>query len=220
MLREWQERLQGLWVRSPRNRVLMMVSTGLIAILLLCGACNLVGTAFSGAVGALFTSNPGPKPTFAPNTSQINNFNPTFPIPTAQTYPFPGSGATPAPASGTPAPSPTAPPSPTASPTDPGGGGGGGGKIHYQFLPDPTGRDLVAGQTNQIILTGPPGTAVSVSIYLPGNNSCVSMNTTLDGTGNATLTCAIPANLKGSNVNFSIIAPSIGVIKSYTVQII
>jgi hypothetical protein len=216
MRSEWQERVQDMWVRSPRNRVMMMVGTGVIAILLLCGACNLVGTAFSGAVSALFTSNPGPKPTLAPNTSQSNNFNPTFPIPTAQTYQYPNPPAATVPSSGTPAPTPSASPTPIDSPTPP----GGGGKIHFQFLPDPTGKDLVAGQTNQIILTGPPGTAVSVSIYWAGNDPCVSMNTVLDGTGNSNnLTCAIPANLKGTIVSFQIIGSN-GYNKSFPVQVV
>jgi len=214
----WQERIQELWVRSPRNRIVMMVGTGVVAILLLCGTCNLIGAVFSGTVSALFTSNAGPKPTLAPNTGQIDNFNPTFPIPTSQTYPFPNPPAQNVPSSGTPPPSPTASPTPIDSPTPP--GGGGGNKIHYQFLPDPSGRDLVSGQTNQIILTGPPGTVVSVSVYLQGDTACLNMNATLDATGNATLTCDIAAKFKNTTVQFSLQAPLLGYYKNYTVQII
>ena len=193
MPRAWQERLQDWWVRSPRNRIVMLVSTGVIAILLLCGGCNLVGTALSGAVSALLTSNPGPKPTGAPNTSPINNFNPTFPIPTGQTYQFPNPPAHNAPSSGTP------PPSPTTQPTQP----DGGGQLHYQLSPDA--MAFQAGVTNQLLLSGgQPGEVVAVSLFLPGLNTCVQGVApgdplVLDASGQGSFACAIPANLRGAS---------------------
>lgn len=202
MQQEWQGRLQNLWVRSPRNRIIIMVSTGVVTILLLCGLCNMIGSLTSGILASALTSNPGPKPTTGTSSSQINNFNPTFPLPSPTTYPVPNQGATPVGSSGTPAPSPTKDPraTPTDQPTQP----GGGGRVHYQLSPDPTGKAFVAGQTNQINLQGPPGTAVSVSVYFTGS-PCVSQNVVLDTAGNGSVSCAIPANLKGSRVSMSLI---------------
>lgn len=193
MPRAWQERLQDLWVRSPRNRILMMVSAGVIAILLLCGACNLVGTTISGVVSALFTSNPGPKPTGAPNTSQINTFHPTFPIPTGQTYQYPNPPAQNAPSSGTP------PPSPTNQHTQ----HDRGNQIHYQLSPDS--HDFKAGTTNYILLNGgQPGEVVAVSILIPGLNTCIQGiapgdPVVLDANGQGSFSCDIPANLRGAS---------------------
>ena len=217
MLRDWQGRIQDLWVRSPRNRIIIMISTGVVTILVLCGLCNVIGSLTSGILASALTSNPGPKPTTGSGTSQANNFNPTFPLPSPTTYPFPNQGSTPVGSSNTPAPTATKDPraTPTDQPTQP---GGGGEKITFQFNPDP--NDLKAGQNNQINLQGPPGTLLSISLYLQGNNSCLSMPVTLDATGQGTATCNIPANLQGTNVKFSVQAPTLGYFKNYNIPIL
>jgi hypothetical protein len=173
-----------------------------VTILLLCGLCNTLGSLTSGILASALTSNPGPKPTTGTSSSQINNFNPTFPLPSPTTYPVPNRGATPVGSSGTPAPSPTKDPNatPTDQPTQP-GGGGGGERVTYTLSPG--GQNFVAGQTNQIILNGPQGKLLSVSVY--ANPACLSMPVVLDGNGQATLKCDIPANLKGSTTNMQII---------------
>ena len=202
MLQEWQGRLQDLWVRSPRNRIIIMVSTGVVTILLLCGLCNMIGSLSSGILASALISNPGPKPTTGANSSQINNFNPTFPLPSPTTYPVPNQGATPVGSSGTPAPTATKDPkaTPTDQPTQPGGGGGGG---PVTFTLGPGGTNFVAGQTNQIILQGPQDKSLSVSVY--ANPACLNMTIKLDGKGQATLSCDIPANLKNSATNMQIV---------------
>lgn len=198
---DWRGHLQGLWVRSPRNRIIIMVSTGVVTILLLCGLCNMIGSLTSGILASALTSNPGPKPTTGTSSSQINNFNPTFPLPSPTVYGFPNQGATPVGSSGTPAPSPTKDPNatPTDQPTQP--GGGGGERVTYTLSPG--GQNFVAGTTNQIILQGQPGRLVSVSVY--ANPACLNMNKVLDNQGQATFNCDIPANLKGSTTNMQII---------------
>ncbi len=219
MLRDWQGRIQDLWVRSPRNRIIIMISTGVVTILVLCGLCNMVGSLMSGIVTSALASNPGPKPTTG-GTSQVNNFNPTFPLPSPTTYPFPNPPATYVPSSGTPVPSPTIDPraTPTSQPTQP--GGGGKNTVTYTLSPSQDGKSFVAGQTNQIDLKGPAGAVLSISLYLPGNNTCLNMPVTLDATGHGTVTCDIPANLKGTNVNFSIQAPALGYFKNYSIPIV
>ena len=207
MLQDWQGRLQELWVRSPRNRIIIMISTGVVTILVLCGLCNVIGSLMSNVVASALTSNPGPKPTTGANSSQINNFNPTFPLPSPTTYPVPNQGATPVGSSDTPAPSPTKDPraTPTDQPTQP----GGGGKVHYVLSPDPTGKNFVAGQPNQVLLSGgQPGDQVQVSIYFTGSTCIIGVApndpVTLDATGNGTFSCTIPANLKGSTASLVI----------------
>lgn len=194
---DWRGHLQGLWVRSPRNRIIIMVSTGVVTILLLCGLCNTLGSLTSGILASALTSNPGPKPTTGTSSSQINNFNPTFPLPSPTVYGFPNQGATPVGSSGTPAPSPTKDPNatPTDQPTQPGGGGGGPVTFHIS----PTDGVLTAGQTNHISLDGPPGTPIALSIYFT-NSPCVSKIVILDTTGKGSVDCAIPANLQGSTL--------------------
>jgi hypothetical protein len=209
-------RLEESWQANKRNRLLMLIGTGVVVVALLCGCLFLVGSFIGNSLTSLASSsNPGARPTL-PVGTQVAQTNPTFPLPQPTAYNAPTGGATPVGSSGTPAPTPTASPSPsvtdtpppsTPSPTDtPGGGGNGNGKITYQFAPNPAG--LTAGQSNQIMLSGPPGTPVSLSIYLPGSNSCVSMNTVLDGGGQATLNCTVPANLKGITVPMSIQTPT------------
>jgi hypothetical protein len=56
---------------------------------------------------------------------------------------------------------------------------------------------LTSGQTNQILLSGPPGTAIAVSIYFPAS-PCVSKFVLLDTQGKGSLSCAIPASEKGN----------------------
>jgi hypothetical protein len=94
---------------------------------------------------------------------------------------------------------------------------GGGGRIHYQLSPDPTGRAFVSGTQNTITLMGQPGTPVSVSVYLPGDNSCLSMNVQLDDTGQGSVMCNIPAQLQGSQVVMAFITP--GGQQQYNVQV-
>jgi hypothetical protein len=201
MLRDWQGRIQDLWVRSPRNRIIIMISTGVVAILVLCGLCNMIGSLMSGVVTSALASNPGPKPTTG-GTSQVNNFNPTFPLPSPTTYPVPNQGATPVGSSGTPAPSPTKDPraTPTDQPTQP--GGGGKNTVTFTLSPSQDGKSFVAGQTNQINLQGQPDQLVSVSVYAVP--ACVSMNIKLDNQGQATLNCDVPANLKNSTTPMQI----------------
>jgi hypothetical protein len=202
MLRDWQGRIQDLWVRSPRNRIIIMISTGVVAILVLCGLCNMIGSLMSGVVTSALASNPGPKPTTG-GTSQVNNFNPTFPLPSPTTYPVPNQGATPVGSSGTPPPSPTVDPraTPTDQPTQP--GGGGNNTVTFTLSPDPAGKSFVAGQTNQINLQGQPDKLLSVSVY--ANPACLNMTVKLDNKGQGALTCDIPANLKNSATNVQII---------------
>lgn len=208
MLQDPRGRIQDLWVRSPRNRIIIMISTGVVAILVLCGLCNMVGSLMSGVVTSALASNPGPKPTTG-GTSQVNNFNPTFPLPSPTTYPVPNQGATPVGSSGTPPPSPTKDPraTPTDQPTQP--GGGGRNTVTYTLSPGGTdGKSFVSGQTNQIMLQGQPGQSVEVSVFF-NPTGCLAMIARLDNKGQATVTCDIPASLKGSTTNMQI-QPSSG----------
>ncbi len=201
MLQAWQERLQAWWVQSPRNRILITAGTGVLVILLLCGCCNLVGSAFSGVLNSALASSQA-RPTIPVVTpQQANNLNPTFPLPAPTFYAPPGQGATPVPASGTPVPSPTI--DPNATPTRTPGEGNGGHSITYTLSPDPAGQAFTAGQTNQILLSGPPGKAVNVSVYAVP--SCLNLFTTLDANGQGSVSCDIPISLKGSKTNMSII---------------
>ena len=89
----------------------------------------------------------------------------------------------------------------------------------FQISPDPSGSAFVAGQANQITLSGPPGALVSLSIYIPGNNLCVSMNGTLNGAGQAVFNCTIPANAKNTTVPMSIQTFNPGSYKNYSVPV-
>lgn len=206
-----KQRLQDLWVQNSRNRILITVGTCAVVILLLCGCLNLMGTLFSGALDGLTATGPVARPTLPSGTQQVANINPTFPLPPPTVYPNPNTnnGGTPVPSSNTPPPTPTESPTPVITPTPTGGPGGGGGTITFTLSPDPNPQHFQSATTNQIMLSGPPGTSISVSVYLPGNNSCVSMNTTLDGSGQATLTCHIPGSLKGNSVTMAFIGPTI-----------
>ncbi len=227
MLPYQRERLEEMWQGSKRNRFLMLIGSGVVVLALFCGCLALVGTVIGNSLTSLASpSNPGARPTLPPAGTQVAQTNPTFPVPQPTAYGTPPSGATPVGSSGTPAPTPTASPTPsvtetpTPSATEPGGGGGGNGnQITFQISPDPSGAAFVAGQTNQITLSGPPGTLVSLSIYTPGSSACVSMNKTLDGTGQAVFTCTIPANLKNTTVSMSIQTFNPGSYKNYTVPI-
>jgi hypothetical protein len=203
-----RDRLQALWVRNTRNRIVIMVSTAVLAVLLLCGCLNLLGAIGGGVVDSLLTSGTPVRPTI-PSGTQVANINPTFPLPQPTVYSYPpGTGGTPLPASSTPPPTPT--PSPTsavtATPPD-----GGGGRIRYQLSPDPSGRAFVAGAQNTITLSGPPGTQVSVSVFFTNSPCLPSMvpgdPVTLDGTGQGSFNCTIPAQLKGSQVTMAISTP-------------
>jgi hypothetical protein len=198
MLINLRERLQALWVQSNRNRILITVGTCAFVILLLCGCLNLMGSIFGGAVNSLLASGPPVRPTFTVSTQQVGNINPTFPVPKPTAYTYPQPPVQNAPSSNTPAPTPT--PSPT--PTPPPGGGGGNGPVTFTLGPDPSGQAFQAGVQNTITLSGPPGKLLSVSVYAVP--ACLSMATALDASGNATLTCDIPPNLKGSQTNMSI----------------
>ena len=55
---DWRGHLQDLWVRSPRYRIIIMVSSGVVTILLLCGLCNTLGSLTSGILASALTSNP------------------------------------------------------------------------------------------------------------------------------------------------------------------
>jgi hypothetical protein len=221
-----RERLEAAWQGSKRNRLLMLIGTGAVVLVLLCGCLGLAGTVIGNSLTSLASSsNPGARPTL-PSGTQVAQTNPTFPVPQPTAYNTPPAGATPVGSSGTPAPTSTASPTPsvtdtpTPSPTSTGGGGGGGnGPVTFQISPDPSGTAFVAGQANQITLSGPPGALVSLSVYTPGNNSCVSVNKTLDGAGQAVFTCTIPANLKNTTVSMSIQTFNPGSYKNYTVPV-
>src|ERR1051326_5530432 len=121
MLRTWLDRLQSLWVENTRNRIVIMVSTAVVAILLLCGCLNLLGVLGSGLVNSLTSSGPQSRPTLLPGT-QVVGINPTFPLPTPTVFPAPPKGGgTPVGASGTPPPTPSPSPTPSAT-TTPGDG--------------------------------------------------------------------------------------------------
>jgi hypothetical protein len=201
MLRTWLDRLQTLWVQNTRNRIVIMISTAVIAIVLLCGCLNLLGAAGSGVVDSLFASGTPVRPTFQTGT-QVANVNPTFPLPKPTVYNYPNPPAQNVPPSNTPPPTPTPTPTPSVTPTQP--GGPGGGNLQVQLGPDPSGRAFVAGTQNTITLSGQPGETVSVSVFF-GGSSCLPFQAandpvTLDGTGQGSITCTIPANLKGSFV--------------------
>jgi hypothetical protein len=222
-----RERLEEMWQGSKRNRLLMLIGTGAVVLALFCGCLGLVGTMIGNSLTSLASSsNPGARPTLPPSGTQVAQTNPTFPVPQPTMYNTPPSGATPVGSSGTPAPTATASPTPsvtdtpTPTPTDPGGGGGGGNSpVTFQISPDPSGMAFVAGQTNQITLSGPPGMVVSLSIYTPGSSACVSMNKTLDGTGQAVFTCNIAANLQNTTVPMSIQTFNPGSYNNYTVPV-
>ncbi|HLV97631.1 MAG TPA: hypothetical protein VKT82_03040 [Ktedonobacterales bacterium] len=202
MLSNGRDRLQGLWVQNTRNRIVIMISTAVVAILLLCGCLNLLGVVGGGVVNSLFASGPQVRPTIQAGT-QVANVNPTFPLPKPTVYNYPNPPAQNVPSSNTPPPTPTPSPTPSVTPTQP-GGGPGGGRIRYQLSPDPSGRAFVAGQQNTITLMGQPGTIVSVSVFF-GGSSCLPGQAqgdpvTLDNTGQGSITCTIPANLQGSMV--------------------
>ncbi|HEY7357579.1 MAG TPA: hypothetical protein VH590_13970, partial [Ktedonobacterales bacterium] len=195
--------LQTLWVQNTRNRIVIMISTAVLAVLLLCGCLNLLGAAGAGVVDSLFASGPPVRPTI-PAGTQVANVNPTFPLPTPTVHKYPNPPAQNVPASNTPPPTPTPSPTPTFQP----GGGGGDGRIHFQLGPDPSGRAFVAGVDNTIALSGQPGTVVQVSVFF-ANSACLPMvapndPVTLDGNGQGSITCTIPANLKGSTVPLTI----------------
>lgn len=197
MLRPLTDRLQTLWVQNARNRIVIMVGTAVLAILLLCGCLNVLGAIGGGVVDSLFASGPPVRPTIQSGT-QVANVNPTFPLPTPTVYGYPNPPAQNVPPSNTPPPTPTPSPTPTQGPNP------GDGNIQFQLSPAPNGRAFVAGVQNTITLMGPPGTVVSVSVFF-GGSSClpsVAPNdpVTLDGTGQGSITCMIPANLKGSAV--------------------
>jgi hypothetical protein len=215
MLSSFKERLQDLWVQNNRNRIMITVATGVVVILLLCGCLNLMGVLFSGVVSGLTATGPVTRPTLPVETQQAVNINPTFPLPQPTVYPNPNTGGgTPVPSSGTPPPTPTASPTPvvTPTPTDvPGGGGGGGNRLTYTI--SPVDGVFTAGQTNQIILSGRPGTIVAVSIFFTGS-TCIQGQApndpvVLDASGNGTFSCMIPANLKGSSAGLQL-TPSNG----------
>ncbi len=218
MLRTLRERLEALWVQNNRNRIVIMVSVSVVTILLVCGCANLLGSTLGGFVDSLASSGPPVRPTITVNPQQAANVNPTFPLPAPTTYPAPGSGSTPAPSSNTPPPTPT--PSPTPSVTDtptP-----GGNTITYSISPDPSGRAFKAGVQNTITLQGPPGTVVSVNIFFT-NSNCIQGQApndpvTLDGGGNGTFSCTIPASLKGSQVSLVFI-PQGGNQEQFTVDV-
>lgn len=196
MLRTLIDRLQTLWVQNARNRIVIMVSTAVLAILLLCGCLNMLGAAGGGLVDSLIASGPPVRPTIQAGT-QVANINPTFPLPAPTVYKYPNPPAQNVPSSNTPPPTPT--PSPTSTfPTF------GGGPLQYQIAPDPSGRAFTAGVQNTITLTGQPGEQVSVSVFFT-NSTCVpgvapNDPVTLDDTGQGSVTCTIPANLRGQSV--------------------
>jgi hypothetical protein len=202
MLRAWLDRLQALWVQNTRNRIVIMISTAVVAVLLLCGCLNLLGVLGGGLVDSLLASGPPARPTLVTGT-QVVNVNPTFPLPTPTVYPYPPStGGTPVPSSNTPAPTPTPSPTPVVTDTPP-----PDGTLQFIIQPDPNG--FKAGRTNQIILIGPPGTVVGVSITLVSFTSCVLGNApndpvTLDQFGHGSFSCDIPINLKGSTATLQI----------------
>lgn len=198
MLRPLTDRLQALWVQNARNRIVIMVSTAVLAILLLCGCLNVLGALGGGVVDSLFAAGTPVRPTIQSGT-QVANVNPTFPLPTPTVYGYPNPPAQNVPPSNTPPPTPTPSPTPTQGPNP-----GGDGRIHYQLGPDPNGRAFVSGVQNTITLMGQPGTVVSVSVFF-GGSSCVPFvapndPVTLDDTGQGSVTCTIPASLKGSAV--------------------
>jgi hypothetical protein len=200
MLRTLIDRLQTLWVQNARNRIVIMVSTAVLAVLLLCGCLNMLGAAGGGLVDSLITSGPPVRPTIQVGT-QVANINPTFPLPVPTVYKNPGNGpGTPVPASNTPPPTPTPAPIPTFP--------FGGGRIQYQIGPDPSGRAFTAGVQNTITLMGQPGEQVSVSAPFNGSTCLPDVGpgdpVTLDGTGQGNLTCTIPANLQGQIVQMTI----------------
>jgi hypothetical protein len=200
MLRPWIDRLQALWVQNTRNRIIIMVSTVVVAILLLCGCLNVLGAIGGGLVDSLLASGPPVRPTLQTGT-QVANINPTFPLPTPTVYGFPNQPGQQVPASNTPPPTPTPSPTPTEGPTPPGGG------LNYHIRPDP--NAFTSGQTNRIDLDGQPGTIVGVSIFFQGYNGCVQGvapgdPVVLDGSGHGVFSCDVPANLKGTTAGLQI----------------
>ncbi len=200
MLRTWLDRLQTLWVQNTRNRIIIMVSTAVVAILLLCGCLDLLGAAGSGVVDALLAPGPVVRPTIQTGT-QIANVNPTFPLETPTVYGYPNPPAQNVPASNTPPPTPTPSPTPSATPTQ------AGGTLQYQIQPDT--NDFRSGQTNAIVLQGQPGTVVAVSIFFQGYNGCIEGSAqgdpvVLDFSGHGTFFCNVPGNLKGTTAGLQI----------------
>ncbi len=190
MLRTWLDRLQALWVQNTRNRIVIMVSTAVLAILLLCGCLNLLGVLGSGLVNSLIASGPPAHPTFQTGT-QVANINPTFPLPSPTVYPAPPKGSgTPVAASGTPPPTPTPTPTPSATttPVD--------GAVTYHI--SPTDGVLTSGQNNTFTLSGTPGTLVVLSLQGVQGGGCNNKPVVLDGGGQGSVSCSIPGNLKNS----------------------
>jgi hypothetical protein len=183
----------------------MLIGTGAIVLVLFCGCLALAGTVIGNSLTSLASSNnPGAKPTL-PAGTQVAQTNPTFPVPQPTAYNTPPGGATPVGSSGTPAPTSTASPTPsvtdTPTPSPTGTGGGGNGPVTFHI--SPTDGVLTAGQTNQILLSGPAGTPVAVSIYFSGS-TCLSKIVVLDGAGQGSLGCAIPAGEKGNTLTLDL----------------
>lgn len=200
-------RLQALWMQNTRNRIMIMVSTAVLTILLLCGCLNLLGVMGGGLVNSLIASGPPVRPTLDIGT-QVANINPTFPLPTPTVFGYPTPPAQNVPSSGTPPPTPTPSPTPVVTDTPP----PDNGPLQYEIQPDR--RAFRAGQTNQIVFVGQPGMVINVSIILVSYTACIQGNApgdpvTLDEFGHGAFSCDIPINLRGSTAGLQI-QPNIG----------
>jgi hypothetical protein len=205
MLEMLRPRIQELWLRNKRNRVLMLVGTVTLVVALACGCLNLVGTVVGNWLFSAAVVNPNARPTI-PAGGKVANSNPTFPLPQPTVYNTPNArGATPVGSSGTPAPTPTASPTPNA--TVP-----GGSVVSFQLGPDP--NAFSAGQMNTLTLTGPPGVVVGVSFFFFSYAQCLQGTApndpvTLDANGQAVFSCRIPRLLKGAIGGIQVV-PSVG----------
>jgi hypothetical protein len=198
-----RERIQQLWLRSPRNRILMLVGTVVLVVALACSCLNLVGTVVGNWLFSASVVNPNSRPTIPAGTG-IANTNPTFPVPQPTVYNYPNQhGATPVGSSRTPAPTPTASPTP---------GDNNGSVVKFRLSPEA--NAFRAGQVNTLSLQGPPGVVVGVSFFFFGYNQCLQGTApndpvTLDATGQATFSCALPQSLKGAVGGIQVV-PNVG----------
>ncbi len=200
-----RERIQELWLRNKLNRIWMLVGTAVLVVVLLCSCLNLVGTVVGDWLFSAAIVNPNSRPTIPAGTG-VANTNPTFPVPQPTVYSYPNPhGATPVGSSGTPAPTPTASPTPLEPPP-------GGSVVSFRLGPEP--NAFRSGQVNTLTLQGPPGVVVGVSFFFFGYNQCLQGTApndpvTLDATGQATFSCAVPAALKGSAGGIQVV-PNVG----------
>ncbi|HLY32263.1 MAG TPA: hypothetical protein VKQ36_14635 [Ktedonobacterales bacterium] len=199
----WVFTFQHRWETSAQFRRTASVVIATTALVLLCAFVTLATTITTSALANARANTGGPN-AGGPNTG-TNAFNvPTsFPTSTVPAWPTPVyPNGNPIPNSQTPQPSPTV----TASPTASHGGGGGscsGGHhgVEWSFDPCPQ----VAGQGGTLTISAPSYAGKEVNILLsfncsnPSDSGCTideppSSSTTLDASGDLTLSYTVPAS--------------------------